>query len=84
MQWELLVEFSCNSPTLYLIAHWRALLIVRSFVLEWRVVATTLATEVIQFNVKLISIWKPFLKEEFKNAISKYNDLSASGPDKIS
>jgi len=48
------------------------------------VVATTLATEVIQFNVKLISIWKPFLKEEFKNAISKYNDLSASGPDKIS
>ena len=41
MQQGLLVEFSCNSPTLYLIAHWRALLIVRSFVLEWRVVATT-------------------------------------------
>ena len=41
MQWGLLVEFSCNSPTLYLIAHWRALLVVRSFVLEWRVVATT-------------------------------------------
>ena len=34
MQWGLLVEFSCNSPTPYLIAHWRALLIVRSFVLE--------------------------------------------------
>ena len=41
MQRGLLVEFSCNSPTLYLIAHWRALLVVRSFVLEWRVVATT-------------------------------------------
>ena len=40
MQRELLVEFSCNSPTLYLIALLRALLIVRSFVLEWRVVAT--------------------------------------------
>ena len=41
MQRGLLVEFSCNSPTLYLIAHWRALLVVRSFVLEWWVVATT-------------------------------------------
>jgi len=41
MQQGLLVKFSCNSPTLYLIAHWRALLVVRSFVLEWRVVATT-------------------------------------------
>jgi len=30
----LLVKFSCNSPTLYLIAHWRALLVVRSFVFE--------------------------------------------------
>ena len=41
MQRGLLVEFSCNSPTHYLIAYWRALLIVRSFVLEWWVVATT-------------------------------------------
>ena len=42
MQRGLLVEFSCNSPTLYLIALLRALLVVRSFVLEWQVVATTL------------------------------------------
>ena len=42
MQRGLLVEFSCNSPICYLIAHWRALLVVRSFVLEWRVVATIL------------------------------------------
>ena len=41
MQRGLLVEFSCNSPIRYLIAHWRALLVVRSFVLEWWVVATT-------------------------------------------
>ena len=41
MQWGLLVEFSCNSPIRYLIALLRALLVVRSFVLEWRVVATT-------------------------------------------
>ena len=43
MQRGLLVEFSCNSPTLYLIAHWRALLVVRSFVLEWRVVVITVS-----------------------------------------
>ena len=48
MQRGLLVEFSCNSPTLYLIALLRALLVVRSFVLEWRVVATTYVS-----NVKL-------------------------------
>jgi len=41
MQQGLLVKFSCNFPIRYLIAHWRALLVVRSFVLEWRVVATT-------------------------------------------
>ena len=41
MQRGLLVEFSCNSPIRYLIALLRALLIVRLFVLEWRVVATT-------------------------------------------
>ena len=40
MQRGLLVEFSCNSPICYLIAHWRALLVVRSFVLEWRVVVS--------------------------------------------
>ena len=43
MQQRLLVKFSCNSPTLYLIALLRALLVVRSFVLEWWVVATTLS-----------------------------------------
>ena len=37
-----------------------------------------------EISSKHVSIWKPFLKEEFKNTISKYNDLSASGPDKIS
>ena len=41
MQQGLLVKFSCNSPTLYLIPLLRALLVVRSFVLEWQVVATT-------------------------------------------
>ena len=41
MQQGLLVEFSCNSPIRYLIAYWRALLVVKLFVLEWRVVATT-------------------------------------------
>ena len=28
--------------------------------------------------------WKPFLKEEFKNAISKCNNFSVPSPDKIS
>ena len=45
MQWGLLVEFSCNSPILYLIALLRALLVVRSFVLEWQVVATTITNK---------------------------------------
>ena len=50
MQRGLLVKFSCNSPIRYLIAHWRALLVVRSFVLEWRVVATTNMSWVVRYR----------------------------------
>ena len=32
---------------------------------------------------KVMSFWKPFSKEEFKQAINKYNNLLASGPDKL-
>ena len=61
MQRGLLVKFSCNSPTLYLIAYWRALLVVRSFVLEWRVVVTT--QSMILKDIKIFSqnIWKSSL-----------------------
>ena len=34
--------------------------------------------------LKPVSDWKSFSKEEFKNTISKCNDTSAPGPDKIS
>jgi len=57
MQRGLLVEFSCNSPTCYLIAHWRALLVVRSFVLEWRVVATTIHSMKTAIILNLCEIW---------------------------
>jgi len=44
-------------PTLYLIAHWRALLVVRLFVLERRVVATTLVTMMILETFSLLYAW---------------------------
>jgi len=36
-----------------------------------------------KISSKPIYKWKPFSKEEFKDAISKCNNSSASGPDKI-
>jgi len=32
---------------------------------------------------KSTSSWEPFSKFEFRNVISKYNNLSAPGPDKV-
>ena len=32
---------------------------------------------------KAISLWEPFSKHEFRKVISKYNNLSAPGPNKI-
>ena len=66
MQWGLLVEFSCNSPTLYLIALLRALLVVRSFVLEWWVVATTLSRK------QVIIPMNNDIMKEFIKSWSKY------------
>ena len=37
-----------------------------------------------EISLKLVSEWKLFSKEEFKNATSKYNNLLAPGLDKIS
>ena len=37
-----------------------------------------------EIHSKPIPKWEPFLKKEFKTAISKCNNLSASEPDKIS
>ena len=64
MQWGLLVEFSCNSPIRYLIALLRALLVVRSFVLEWRVVATT--AEMMYIKEKQNLCWFHFLIRTLK------------------
>ena len=36
-----------------------------------------------EISLKPVSDWKPFLKEEFNNAIRKCNDSSAPRPDKI-
>ena len=36
-----------------------------------------------EISLKPVSDWKPFLKEEFKNAIRKCNDSLAPRPDKI-
>jgi len=37
-----------------------------------------------EISLKPVLEWKPFSKEEFKNAISKCNDFSTPGPNKIS
>ena len=37
-----------------------------------------------EINCKPISQWSPFSKEEFKQVISKYNDSSAPGSNKLS
>jgi len=37
-----------------------------------------------EISLKPVSEWKLFSKEEFKNAISKCNNSSAPGPNKIS
>ena len=68
MQWGLLVEFSCNFPIRYLIALLRALLIVRSFVLEWRVVATTVSK---MGDIKFSSLEWAGSKDEVSEAGSK-------------
>ena len=36
-----------------------------------------------KIECKATSLWYPFSKEEFKQAISKCNNLSAPGPDKL-
>jgi len=74
-------------PTLYLIAHWKALLIVRLFVLEWRVVATTILTQwsftackywfhsVTNFNLYIYRIYKSDNKQSRYQAISNYKSF---------
>jgi len=40
--------------------------------------------ELLEISSKPITRWKPFSEEEFMSAISKCNNSSTSGPDKLS